>query len=94
MSRAADAERKELAVEAAVARAKERLLFGQQVLRYFLDNLSVRETAKALGCSKAKVENWRAILGLQTGRNTWRKGKTTGRVASRSSVAREAAAVH
>lgn len=88
MSRASDAERKEIAHEAALERSKRVRRFDGRVAELFAEGRSVRESAAILGCTRKKVEASRAWQTLTTGRNTWRTGKTTGRLTTRAAIVR------
>lgn len=59
MSAFTDAQRKEAAFEARVARAKAQMLLDQSVLRAEVEGLSERETAEKLGISRWQV---RAVM--------------------------------
>ena len=63
-SRAQIAERKEIALENAIARAKAKSLFDDAVARAWLDGSSYRATAARLGCNPKRVERSRAWQGL------------------------------
>ena len=78
-----DEERREETKAIAIERGKLRMRFLQQVLTAFVDDQSVRDTAKRLGCREQKVTLMRAVLGLETGRSWRRTGKRTGRLRTR-----------
>ncbi len=76
----------EMEVEIQLEQSKERRRVDASVLQHFAANRSVGETARILECGIDVVLASRAWLGISTGRNTWRQGRTTGRLTTRAAI--------
>lgn len=60
--------------------------FDADVLRLYSAGLNAAETARELPCTERKARASRAWLGLETGRNTYRSGRLTGRLTTRAAL--------
>lgn len=79
-------EQDEALVEAQNQNSIEVRSFDADVLRHYSAGLDAGETAEALDCTERKVRASRAWLGLETGRNTYRSGRLTGRLTTRAAL--------